>query len=388
MPRLSSDVITWACASSGLCCKGWGIGADRETAAALPGRVAGIPRYAGRDVLVEGDPTSQLHHKDLAFVDGQCIFLNPDQRCDIHARFGSEAKPLICRQYPHLAVKTPLGTDITLAYSCPSAAALLTSPLSVEAVEPGPAMAYVKEVPGHYPIQVAPGAPLDWEGQRALEDGARLLITAGSGSPARELAYLRMALASLAVGEGPPRTAARVREALAAPPPPLPVPSRAEVHRLGAEIVAKFLARRRAARPWPGDLGHVERLEAHAAASDGTGAAWREASSDTWGVLRHYLGAKCFGNLLFSTYGVAAAFQTVLLLGLLVRLEAARRAMATGRAVAPPDVVGAVATVERLFPHESGIFDFWSRKGEGSASLVPQASAALILAASPEAISA
>ncbi len=45
----------------------------------------------------------------LRQVDGQCVFLGEDHRCAIHAKYGSASKPLVCRQYPVVAVDT--GTE-------------------------------------------------------------------------------------------------------------------------------------------------------------------------------------------------------------------------------------------------------------------------------------
>ena len=369
--RISADALAYACESSGRCCKGWGVEADRETALALPDRVAGIPRYEGKTLLTEGDPDSTLHYRQLAFENGQCVFLNPDQRCDLHARFGPTAKPLICRQYPHLAITTPLGTDITLTYSCPSAAKRLLDPRPWRILSDvrAPAMAYAQEIPAHYPLQRTEGNPLDWKGLRSAEDLILGLLAAGEGSPARELGFLRMQVEGLANI-------------------PLPVPSRPEVSRLASETLSALVARRRASRPHAGDAAKLDLLAGFMEENwTATAEAWRAADPGTWAALRHYLWAKSFGNILFITYGLVPGIQVVLLLGLLARLEAARRATGAGRGIAPGDVADAAEVVDRLFPHESGIFDFWARKGEALSLTVPAVSAALILAGSPESLS-
>lgn len=381
--RISADALAYACESSGRCCKGWGVEADRETSLALPGRVAGIPRYDGRELLTEGDPASTLHYRQLAFENDQCVFLNEDRRCDLHARFGPAAKPLICRQYPHLAVTTPLGTDITLTYSCPSAAKRLLDPPPWRILTDAqtPAMAYAKEIPPHYPLQTAEGSPLDWEGLRTAGDLILGILAAGAGSPARELGLVRMGLEGL-------RRGLNAREAFGRKPAPLPVPSRPEVFRLASETLSALVARRRASSPRTGDAARLDLLAGFAERGwTGTGEAWQAAAPEAWTALRHYLWAKSFGNLLFFTYGLIPGTQVVWLLGLLVRLEAARRATGAGRGVAAGDVAAAAEVVDRLFPHESGLFDFWARKGEALLLTDPAVSAALILAGTPESLS-
>jgi lysine-N-methylase len=63
-------------------------------------------------------------------TDGRCVFLNADGRCRIHARFGSEAKPLACRLYPFMLVPAGDHWRVGLRYACPSAAANDGRPLA------------------------------------------------------------------------------------------------------------------------------------------------------------------------------------------------------------------------------------------------------------------
>ncbi len=380
MLRISADAAAYACRSTGKCCKGWQVQADRQTAEALPGLLKGIPRYEGVEVL--GPRTeSLLHARDLDFSKGQCVFQNPDERCDLHARFGPAAKPLICRQYPYLAIQTPLGIEISLTYSCPSAAALLLGegPLRILKDPPqAPDMAYTKGIPEHYPVQVDPLSPLTWEGFHLAGDLLRGLLSSGGEEPSIPLAFARMSLEKLREGGGP-RGPAEVRAAFSGFPGRLPVPSPTEIERLASECLGGLFQRRRMAGPWEADALNLGRLESFAQKGwMPLRKAW--AGSPAWNAYRRYLSAKCFGNLLFVSHGMIPAFQVVLLLGLTVRLEAARRATEAGRGVLPRDVADAAEVVERLFPHESGIFDFWARKGGALESTAPGVSAALLLA--------
>lgn len=45
----------------------------------------------------------------LRQVEGRCVFLADDHRCALHANYGAASKPLVCRQYPVVAVDT--GTE-------------------------------------------------------------------------------------------------------------------------------------------------------------------------------------------------------------------------------------------------------------------------------------
>src|SRR5213076_90831 len=59
----------------------------------------------------------RLNHRP----DGACVFLGPDNRCRIHAKFGSAAKPLACRVYPFMLVPAGDHWRVGLRFACPSA---------------------------------------------------------------------------------------------------------------------------------------------------------------------------------------------------------------------------------------------------------------------------
>ncbi|GIW84488.1 MAG: YkgJ family cysteine cluster protein [Gemmataceae bacterium] len=62
--------------------------------------------------------------------DGACVFLEADNRCRIHARFGLEAKPFACRLYPFILVPSGDHWKLGLRFSCPPAAKNHGRPLS------------------------------------------------------------------------------------------------------------------------------------------------------------------------------------------------------------------------------------------------------------------
>jgi lysine-N-methylase len=62
--------------------------------------------------------------------DGACVFLGPDNRCRIHARFGPAAKPLACRIYPFILVPAGDHWRLGLRLACPAAADSTGRPLA------------------------------------------------------------------------------------------------------------------------------------------------------------------------------------------------------------------------------------------------------------------
>lgn len=353
MIRISADALAYACASSGKCCQGWPIGFDREAAERIPTLLKGIPRYEGKTLLTEGHPGSLIHHKLAACDDhGRCIFLNDDRLCDLHARFGPQAKSLVARQYPHLAMATPLRTSITMTYSCPSACKRLLDPGPFRIVddppEGVPEMAYVRQVPAHYHVQLKAGAPLTWEAFGQAEAGILGRLAGGEGDPAEDLlgTWLDM--------EGVPRPAFSAGDA-------------------GA-LARLLFDRCRASDPWQEDRARLEALAAFEPPRD----CWRNARPEAAHALRRYAAAKSFGNMAFVTHGIIPGFQIVLLLVHIARREAARRA--GGEPIGPVHVAEAAETADRLFPHESGMFAFLGRAEAAAEHVAPRTSAALILA--------
>src|SRR5437867_13126954 len=49
-----------------------------------------------------------------------CVFLGADNRCRIHAKFGSAAKPLACRIYPFMLIPAGEQWRLGLRFACRS----------------------------------------------------------------------------------------------------------------------------------------------------------------------------------------------------------------------------------------------------------------------------
>jgi Fe-S-cluster containining protein len=111
--HLSSDEtfgLFHACSTCGGSCQGVIISLmdDEE--------VERIERLGGelgvRDAVVDGR---------LQLIDGHCVFLGEDNLCRIHKRFGLEAKPTVCRQFPMVAIRAEEGLRIGVDPACYSA---------------------------------------------------------------------------------------------------------------------------------------------------------------------------------------------------------------------------------------------------------------------------
>jgi Fe-S-cluster containining protein len=119
--RIPKDA-RWACRSCAACCHGFDYGPVEE---------ATIERLRQLDVAAHWAPAAEVdawatqrRSQDgrmgwfLTHVDGHCVFLQPDNLCAIHAKFGPEAKPGFCREFPYYLVEDPKGWTAVVRPDC------------------------------------------------------------------------------------------------------------------------------------------------------------------------------------------------------------------------------------------------------------------------------
>lgn len=112
----------WDCQSCGVCCRGSIIllsDADRQKIREQ--RWEDDSDYRERKLFVR-DGRAGSGERLAQRADGSCVFLTTAGRCRIHEKFGSEAKPLVCRVFPLQLVPREKNAVLTLRRACPSAA--------------------------------------------------------------------------------------------------------------------------------------------------------------------------------------------------------------------------------------------------------------------------
>lgn len=138
LPVRSLPVLqNWECRGCSSCCRSYHIPVTVEERKRIEGQ--GWEREVGLEGIAyfvrEGSWFSgrewRLNHRP----DSACVFLGPDNRCRIHAKFGSAAKPLACRIYPFLLVPAGDHWRIGLRFACPSAPANHGLPLAEHVAE-------------------------------------------------------------------------------------------------------------------------------------------------------------------------------------------------------------------------------------------------------------
>jgi lysine-N-methylase len=149
----------WSCSGCGDCCRGVfliKISAEEKERIEKQGwtTAEGVDPST---MFVAQNGAFHLGHKS----DGACVFLDPNGKCRIHARFGEPAKPLACRMYP--LVLHPAGKKVVvgLRYSCPSA--VLNRGKSLEEQRPDIQKLAALVVPANY-AQIPPPAIVETPG--------------------------------------------------------------------------------------------------------------------------------------------------------------------------------------------------------------------------------
>jgi lysine-N-methylase len=135
LPVKSLPVVqNWDCQGCGDCCKTYHVRVTDAERARIESQGWGDdPGLAGAEPLVWDKQVGgyRLNHT----ADGACVFLGPDGRCRIHARFGPAAKPMACRIYPFVLVPAGDHWRVGIRYACPTATANEGRPLPEHAAD-------------------------------------------------------------------------------------------------------------------------------------------------------------------------------------------------------------------------------------------------------------
>jgi lysine-N-methylase len=133
MPVRSLPVVqNWDCAGCSACCRSYHVPVSLEERKRIEAQgweddadLKDVAYFAKEGSWLSGR-SYRLNHR----ANGACVFLGPDNRCRIHAKFGSAAKPLACRIYPFLLVPAGDHWRLGLRFACPSSARGLGQPLA------------------------------------------------------------------------------------------------------------------------------------------------------------------------------------------------------------------------------------------------------------------
>jgi lysine-N-methylase len=215
MPVRALPVVqNWDCAGCSACCRQYSVRVEADERARIEAQGwESEPDFEGLPLFVpEGSTEWRLNTRD----DGACVFLGPDNRCRIHAKFGSAAKPLACRIYPFMLVPAGDHWRLGLRLSCPAAAESAGRPLAdhlaevreyAEALEAGNGSLAVNAAPT--PLQA--GQVVPWSDLLRISTAISKLLGDTSAPPERRwrvvLAVVATCRAAVFDGGGDPTKA-------------------------------------------------------------------------------------------------------------------------------------------------------------------------------------
>jgi lysine-N-methylase len=129
LPVRHLPMVNWDCHGCGDCCRTYAVRVSAEEKARIEAQDWGdVPELAGiqRTVWERRIGDDRLNHR----ADGACIFLGPDNRCRMHAKFGPASKPAACRIYPFTFAPAGDHWRVGLRMACPSALDNAGTPLA------------------------------------------------------------------------------------------------------------------------------------------------------------------------------------------------------------------------------------------------------------------
>lgn len=151
-------IQNWDCHGCGDCCRLYNVRVTDEEKARIEAQDWSVELPGVTPIVFDksvGDRLAQT-------ADGACVFLGPDNRCRIHAKYGAAAKPRVCRIYPFAL--TPAGDHwrVGLRYACPSAADNKGRPIPAHADDLKEYAALLDAPPTADPPPLRPGRSVTW----------------------------------------------------------------------------------------------------------------------------------------------------------------------------------------------------------------------------------
>ena len=210
VPLLIREDARFGCTMCGSCCGGHNIGpvavdivqglsdvseALAETTGTEKGLFFKVPVGAG------GSREEQVVCHSSG---GSCVFLNEERLCSIHAAYGPEKKPRVCRLFPYQFIATPKGIAVSLQMECRGFnEARAGKPVIEQEAELRSLLALVPSLRRVRPVIMLDGlTPTSYEVYEGLEDAMHAAIDEHTDDPLSALLAMR-ALTETARGVDP-----------------------------------------------------------------------------------------------------------------------------------------------------------------------------------------
>ena len=180
-------VERWDCHACGICCRGALVELSDRDIERL--REQGWQEKAEfRDIKIVVRDRQVGGYRLARRENENCVFLTAEGLCQIHQRFGFDAKPERCKIFPLQVVSLGDMAYITTRRACPSAAADRGRPVA----EHADAVQYFRRTLAEQhraaPPAIAPGCTRDWTSVRLAGRSIERLVAGGDKSLAERLA--------------------------------------------------------------------------------------------------------------------------------------------------------------------------------------------------------
>jgi hypothetical protein len=186
VPLRIDPALRFDCTACGSCCYGVNVPFDRDALARMDeDRLAQLQRELG----FEGSPVVVLEGRSDGEAlplcrnrHGACLFLE-GALCGLHARWGADAKPLVCRMFPWEFLRTPDGITVGLQMECRD---LLNASRGRTVADQADDVRHLLAQAGPLAmdrdtVSLDGATVLDWDDWRTLEAEARAAVDAATG---------------------------------------------------------------------------------------------------------------------------------------------------------------------------------------------------------------
>ncbi len=130
-------------------------------------------------VVADGGPPWNRHYRLAHQANGDCVFLDENGLCRIHAKFGEQAKPLACQIYPYTFHPSGKKVAVSLRFSCPSVVANRGKPIADQRKEIKKLAQRVvpERSENNQPPEISPGQRVDWADFGRFIDALETILT-------------------------------------------------------------------------------------------------------------------------------------------------------------------------------------------------------------------
>lgn len=370
--RAATNIDRFRCCACGACCRGWSVELDEPSRNVIQLALDRLPHPDYGSTI----PAVTLKGRTyLQMRDGACVYLQADNRCFLHANFGEDSKPAVCRHYPRRYAAAPEHIFVSLSPSCHSAAMLMLSDPAAEMIATAVAATALSRPD---PFRLAHGFPLDSSSAFSSEEIVRKVLDRNDISPPeRLLVAIRLVDHVAEAGRGPGRPdimreLSAAADAADSTRPEYDPPQASAQYRVLKSLVAhrcnlaRHIGQLPALRELLGLFEEAYALENTSAKPPGSirvsralALRWTAARPRLDDKLTAYFKHQIFSRTYTQTFGLADGMRIVAFLYFLSRCYAAALAVRDDSVVHDSHLETAVTAVEREFAHSSIILDFW-----------------------------